>query len=92
MTPDKTQLTKGANITLGLLGVLLVGIEIGKQAAGGDYASAYTLTAAAVASLASGNVSAVLNLLQQYLPKSPVQPEPPVCAASDDATDSKGDA
>lgn len=89
MKQDSGQLMKGANITLGLLGVLLVGIEIGKQASGGDYASAYTLTAAAVASLASGNVGAVLGLLQQYLPKPPAPPAPP---AAEDTNDSKGDA
>lgn len=49
-----------ANVILGLLGVLLAGIEIGKTAASGDYGSAYTLTFGAIAALVSGNVSAVV--------------------------------
>lgn len=52
----------GANVTLGLLGVLLVGIEIGKNAQAGDTAGAYTLAIAAIASLASGNVGDVLSM------------------------------
>lgn len=50
-----------ANVVLGLLGVLLAGIEIGKTAASGDYGSAYTLTFGAIAALVSGNVSAVVD-------------------------------
>lgn len=50
----------GANWTLGLLGVLLAGIEIGKTAASGDYGSAYTLAFGAIAALVSGNVSALV--------------------------------
>jgi hypothetical protein len=55
--------TVGANVALGLLGVLLVGIEIGKNAQAGDSTGAYTLALAAVSALVSGNVGAVLNLL-----------------------------
>ena len=53
----------GANVTLGLLGVLLVGIEIGKSAHSGDVTGAYTLANAAISALASGNVGDVLNML-----------------------------
>lgn len=51
---------RGANWTLGLLGVLLAGIEIGKTAASGDYGSAYTLALGAIAALVSGNVGALV--------------------------------
>lgn len=54
--------TVGANVTLGLLGVLLVGIEIGKNAQAGDTVGAYTLAIAAISSLASGNVGNVLSM------------------------------
>jgi len=53
----------GANVTLGLLGVLLVGIEIGKNAQAGDTTGAYTLAVAAISALASGNVGDVLNMV-----------------------------
>ena len=52
----------GANVTLGLMGVLLVGIEIGKNAQAGDMSGAYTLAIAAISALASGNVGDVLTM------------------------------
>jgi hypothetical protein len=72
---NKQKLTVGANVVLGLLGVLLVGIEIGKSASSGNYDAAYTLVFAAIAALSSGNVSSLLNILPSLrtINKSPAK-------------------
>lgn len=70
--PIKEKVTLGANLTLGLLGVLLTGIEIGKSAVGGDVATAATLSIAAISALASGNINSILSMLPtKQTPKNP---------------------
>lgn len=84
----------GANLVLGLLGVLLAGIEIGKTAASGDYGSAYSLTFGALAALLSGNVGAVAGAVQALFHRgsaaaaptpAPDAPPAPVPQESSDA-------
>lgn len=66
-----------ANIVLGLLGVLLAGIEIGKSATDGNLATAYTLAVGMVAALLTGNVETVLNAVgQQFGKRDTRTPEP----------------
>lgn len=76
---NKQKMTVGANVVLGLLGVLLVGIEIGKSASSGNYEAAYTLVFAVIASLSSGNVSSLLNILPSLraIHKSSSKPSSP---------------
>lgn len=61
--PLKEKVTLGANVTLGLMGVLLTGIEIGKSAVGGDVGTAVTLSIAAISALASGNINEIFSML-----------------------------
>ena len=61
--PLKEKITVGANVTLGFMGVLLTGIEIGKSAVVGDVATAATLSIAAISALASGNINSILSML-----------------------------
>jgi hypothetical protein len=73
---------RNANIVLGLLGVLLAGIEIGKSAVGGDLVTAYTLAVGLICALLTGNVDTVLRSVAAYYFKPPVKPpaEPPDAA------------
>lgn len=74
---------RNANIVLGLLGVLLAGIEIGKSAVGGDLLTAYTLAVGMICALLTGNVDAVLQAVAGHYFKPPaVEPpaEPPDAA------------
>lgn len=59
----KSKKALAANIILGLLGVLLVGIEIGKQSQAGDLSGAYILAIAAISTLASGNIGDIFNII-----------------------------
>jgi hypothetical protein len=61
--PLKEKITVGANVTLGLMGILLTGIEIGKSAVGGDIVTAATLSIAAISALASGNINSILSMI-----------------------------
>jgi hypothetical protein len=61
--PLKEKISVGADVTLGLMGILLTGIEIGKSAVGGDVATAATLAIAAISALASGNINSILSML-----------------------------
>jgi hypothetical protein len=73
---------RNANIVLGLLGVLLAGIEIGKSAIGGDILTAYTLAVGMICALLTGNVDAVLQAVAGHYFKPPIEPpvEPPDAA------------
>ena len=59
----KSKKALAANIILGLLGVLVVGIEIGKHAQTGDLSGAYILAIAAISTLASGNIGDIFNII-----------------------------
>lgn len=68
--PEKQKSKRGLNVTLGLLGVLLAGIEIGKHTQSQDIVSAITMAGASIATLLSGNIDAFLS----YLPKKKETP------------------
>ena len=71
---NKQKFTRGANITLGLLGVLLAGIEIGKSAVGGNTETALMLSTSAIAALASGNIEL---FIAPFLRRKKTQDSPP---------------
>ena len=72
----KSKKALAANIILGLLGVLLVGIEIGKQSRAGDLSGAYILAIAAISTLASGNINEIFNIIS-LIKSSYVKPVKP---------------
>jgi hypothetical protein len=73
----KSKRALAANIILGLLGVLLVGIEIGKQSQAGNLSGAYILVIAAISTLASGNINEIFNIISLIKSSYVKSAEPP---------------
>jgi hypothetical protein len=68
---NKQHAKRGLNVTLGVLGVLLAGIEIGKHTQNHDITAALTMACASIATLLSGNIETFLSYLPKKKDKNP---------------------